>query len=453
MRQFILNCATSLLSSYFQEAAETLPGELLGMFQTHEASCAAFAAAAHAPATALALRQLQEHGVVSEHWSIDGELSSLRRTVFVNSFTARVVQAERGTDYTDACDLVTDFSIAAGEEKYSSRRYESASVLQRVIERYGKDNVTVTGHALGGGFAQLLAAQSGIFACGYNPAIVGQALLQNVATYQDFVTVTSGSTEVHGVRQFLQDSSNKEEFFSRARKVIAVAAESAKFSESLTGMLISSLVPRDTQPSKARDAALIATTEGFVAGGVGGATALALGSVPVTTTAPVVTTVTAPGVWGWLGYTSTVVEQVTTTSSLASSVGYTKLGLACMASVPVAAVTAAVVVYNQLGCVTLSEALSVWRDCQPDKRITDDRLFFEGSVRDDLRLPREFEDNGWWKGFVMGKGVIAMRTESNAFTSQFAGAYNMVRHGQEKDGKLLGFIWVNNCKIKVRRVQ
>lgn len=470
VQQFLLDRATSWLASHFQKASGKLLTEMLDVFHTRQGHFAAFAAAAYEPGSAL--QTLQENGVLSENWTIDRELSSEFRTIFVNSLTGQVVQAERGTDRRDASvisDYVTDASIVVGEEEHSKRFRESAAVLQQVISKYGKKNLC-TGHSLGGGVAWLLGERTGVEAYGYNPGMGVRALMQNKRHFRtnlhmfrnsrdpaSFVAKTNvnmtslpdatGGRHVHGVAQFLQSPGNVDQFLMAAAKVITVAAASAKLSADVTSLLINSLVSKESRMTndELHRAAGLGVVYGVAVGTAAGGAAAAVGGINVA----VQTTVAAPGVWGWLGYTTTTV----TTSSVATTLGCTQTGMACAAAVPVAAATAALVVYRQFGRVTLSEALEEWRQCQPKHRIARDSLFFEGSVQDDLKVPAEIKGNGWWKGFGMATGVIAFKTECNALTSQFVGAYNMAYHSQEHNGELLGYIWLNNCKIKVRSAQ
>lgn len=88
---------------------------------------------------------------VSPDWSVDGELSDHHSTIYHNPNTKHTVVAFRGT--ADKQDLKTDallFLNMGGKTK----RYKDANALtDKVIAKYGKPNVSLTGHSLAGDIA------------------------------------------------------------------------------------------------------------------------------------------------------------------------------------------------------------------------------------------------------------------------------------------------------------
>ncbi|TAN82305.1 MAG: DUF2974 domain-containing protein, partial [Gallionella sp.] len=71
----------------------------------------------------------------------------------------QVAIAYRGTDGLKG-DLAADGSFVAGS--WHPQFFDAAAFTNRFIEIYGKDNVLVTGHSLGGGIAQVMARMFGL---------------------------------------------------------------------------------------------------------------------------------------------------------------------------------------------------------------------------------------------------------------------------------------------------
>lgn len=105
---------------------------------------------------------LAKHGYVD--WEIDHELSGKENTVFKNS-EGKVIFAVRGTDFKNEQggkwgDLGTDALLSLGLETITPRYRRSKKNLKRTMKKYGNDNVTLTGHSLGGKIAHELALQN-----------------------------------------------------------------------------------------------------------------------------------------------------------------------------------------------------------------------------------------------------------------------------------------------------
>jgi len=103
-------------------------------------------------------------------YELDAELSNANRHVFHHPTTGKTVIAYRGTQIHNAGDLLTDAAIAAGFEEHTRRYHESQEVLKRAVQKYGKENIHLTGHSLGGSIALHLANEYGVSASVYNPA-------------------------------------------------------------------------------------------------------------------------------------------------------------------------------------------------------------------------------------------------------------------------------------------
>jgi len=112
-----------------------------------------------------------------EGFDIDQELSNIDKTVYVNKETGHATVAFSGTrikgplNETTWRDLTTDFLMFVGQGSKSSRFKKSRQATQRAIEKYGLDNVSVTGHSLGGSIALEMSNELGVRATAFNPYI------------------------------------------------------------------------------------------------------------------------------------------------------------------------------------------------------------------------------------------------------------------------------------------
>lgn len=81
----------------------------------------------------------------------------------------KIVVSLRGTDPTNIKDLANDALIAVGLNKYSNRYKKDKKLVQDNIKKYGKDNVSITGHSLAGNIAKSLSRDLGVKSKVYNP--------------------------------------------------------------------------------------------------------------------------------------------------------------------------------------------------------------------------------------------------------------------------------------------
>lgn len=115
-------------------------------------------------------------GVVPKGWIIDESLSSPDRMVYVDPVTKKAVVAYRGTQIGDLehnrtgwRDLGADAATFLGLQSLNNRFTNAQKVAEAAIAKYGKDNVSLTGHSLGGSQAQYVSRKLGIPADVYNP--------------------------------------------------------------------------------------------------------------------------------------------------------------------------------------------------------------------------------------------------------------------------------------------
>lgn len=73
-------------------------------------------------------------------------------------------------------DITTDIMMGLEIEQYGSRFQKAEAATRRGIQKYGKENVTVVGHSLGGSQALHVSQKYGVKAVAYNPFIGPQHL-------------------------------------------------------------------------------------------------------------------------------------------------------------------------------------------------------------------------------------------------------------------------------------
>ncbi len=122
-------------------------------------------------------------------YDIDEELSSDDRTVYKHQSSNSVVISYRGTDLTTNVerkpkksirdiwysrgfrDVGADVSLATYNPEYNHRFYNAKKVAEKAIQKYGKENISLTGHSLGGSEAMYVSNQHHLPAVVHNPFI------------------------------------------------------------------------------------------------------------------------------------------------------------------------------------------------------------------------------------------------------------------------------------------
>jgi len=122
-------------------------------------------------------------------YDIDEDLSSDDRVVYKHRDSNDVVISYRGTDITAKVENTTpksmkdiwysrgfrdvgaDISLFFYNPEYNHRFYNAKKVAQQVIKKYGNENVTVTGHSLGGSEAMYVSNEEHLPAVVHNPFI------------------------------------------------------------------------------------------------------------------------------------------------------------------------------------------------------------------------------------------------------------------------------------------
>lgn len=111
----------------------------------------------------------REHGM--DGLVLDKDLSSKKNSVFYDQGTGQVVISYRGTDPSDSEDLWDDFLIATGFESRASRFKKAEKLYQTAAAKYGKENITITGHSLGGEIAMTVAERHDVEAHVFSPGM------------------------------------------------------------------------------------------------------------------------------------------------------------------------------------------------------------------------------------------------------------------------------------------
>jgi predicted esterase YcpF (UPF0227 family) len=91
--------------------------------------------------------------------------------VFYHPETQKAVVAFRGTNPKNLKDLGTDALIALGMGHFGSRFKNAKDATDQTIAKYGKGNVSLTGHSLGGSQALFVNSKTGLETHAFNPGV------------------------------------------------------------------------------------------------------------------------------------------------------------------------------------------------------------------------------------------------------------------------------------------
>jgi len=117
-------------------------------------------------------------------WTRNQKYSTSQALVFIDSENSKVVVAFPGTSVSNRADLSIDARIAVGKQISNEKRFNrNKQLVQNIINEYGKDNVTVTGHSLGGREAIYIGKELDIPSVTYNLGTSPLDIVNNV--YED----------------------------------------------------------------------------------------------------------------------------------------------------------------------------------------------------------------------------------------------------------------------------
>ena len=116
-------------------------------------------------------------------YTIDPDLSQKSRTVFYNPSSKKAVIAYKGMTPSINpihSDIAADIGIAAAIPNYLNGRFRGAvQVYNQTKKKYGKSNVEVTGHSLGGSQAMYIGRRYGVKGTAFEPGVGIRDAYQN----------------------------------------------------------------------------------------------------------------------------------------------------------------------------------------------------------------------------------------------------------------------------------
>ena len=113
--------------------------------------------------------------IINEGYQKDKKLSSGNQKVFFNPNTNSLLFNVAGTH--NLKDVGTDFNLAVGNLKNTSRYKSAKKTLEKAKEKYTPENTTITGHSLGGSIGSGIASKKDNF-YGFNSGYtIGQPIV------------------------------------------------------------------------------------------------------------------------------------------------------------------------------------------------------------------------------------------------------------------------------------
>lgn len=129
-------------------------------------------------------------------YDIDYDLSDGDRVVYMKN--NKVVIAFRGTNPTNLTDLGTDVVLALGLQALTKRFEKSVEMTNKAISKYGFENVSLTGHSLGGAQALFVGYFTHLKTVAFNPgAFVVQSLVGATSNAIDGITGKDTGDNLH----------------------------------------------------------------------------------------------------------------------------------------------------------------------------------------------------------------------------------------------------------------
>ena len=116
-----------------------------------------------------------ERGEVDGYKQVRGDK---RRAVYEKN--GKAIVALRGTDFRSGKDLKDDVVLSSGLIKKTGRYKKDKRLVESAIKKYGKENVSITGHSLAGKLAKDIGRELGVRATTYNKGATYTDTIQGV---------------------------------------------------------------------------------------------------------------------------------------------------------------------------------------------------------------------------------------------------------------------------------
>jgi len=172
---------------------------------------AIFAEASYYPNPEDVRKILDKYG--KQAWDIV-PMTTKDATTFKNRDTGQVIVGIRGTDLKNISDLFTDLALIGGVSRFTPRASEITKIVKYAIDTYGKENVSVSGHSLGGELARQMANKFGIKGYVYNRAAsvfdVFNKKNENIKDFSTNIGSTSDIVSFMGTKQKKHDQAEFE---------------------------------------------------------------------------------------------------------------------------------------------------------------------------------------------------------------------------------------------------
>lgn len=101
-------------------------------------------------------------------WQRDMEFGAFNTEHVVYHKDGKAKIAYRGTDLSNKKDRQADYLIGLGLMDKSNRFKRAVKTADKVVAKYGKENVSLTGHSLGAGKAAYVSRQKGLKSTGFS---------------------------------------------------------------------------------------------------------------------------------------------------------------------------------------------------------------------------------------------------------------------------------------------
>lgn len=125
-------------------------------------------------------------------WQTDTEFGAFNAEHRVYHKDGKAVVAYRGTIPSNKKDLGADALLAVGLQDKSNRFKRAVRTADKVVAKYGKENVRVVGHSLGASKAAYVSRAKGLKGTGFNTPLS----VLNKRTYANFHNVSTKADPV-----------------------------------------------------------------------------------------------------------------------------------------------------------------------------------------------------------------------------------------------------------------